>query len=216
MKAEEKENLYGLLRDSGDVLGTSRATMVALGAMIDVVKSSQPKIVPLLQLIREFERESKAYLNADLQDRRKQAVEILERKLKSYRASIKRVIETGTPLVQDGEMIVVHMASYMVTNLLIRAKQALKRKFKVIILQQLVVRSKQAINALTDVGIEHIIAPAHDLGHYLESSNKLFAAAATITKDRKVMAAEHRQLLQSERDSRLSPGSFLSFLQRHL
>ena len=210
MKAEEKENLYGLLRDSGDVLGTSRATMVALGAMIDVikslkcsednvgelyqefvdvVKSSQPKIVPLLQLISEFERESKADLNADLQDRRKQAVEILERKLKSYRASIKRVIENGTPLVQDGEMIVVHMASYMVTNLLIRAKQALKRKFKVIILQQLVVRSKQAINALTDVGIEHIIAPAHDLGHYLESSNKLFAAAATITKDRKVMAA---------------------------
>ena len=210
MKAEEKENLYGLLRDSGDVLGTSRATMVALGAMIDVikslkcsednvgelyqefvdvVKSSQPKIVPLLQLIREFERESKAYLNADLQDRRRQAVGILEKKLKSYRQSIKRLIENGARLVQDEELIVVHMASYMVTNLLIKAKLDLNRKFKVIILQQLVVRSKQAINALNDVGIEHIIAPAHDLGHYLESSNKLLAAAATITKDRKVMAA---------------------------
>ncbi len=210
MIVEERENLYGLLRDSGTVLGISRSTMVALQAMIDVVKSlkcsndnvedlyqefvdvvksSRPKIVPLLRLIKEFERESKAFRDADLQDRRWQAMDLLEQKLKLYKQSIKRLIETGAPLVQDGEMIVVHMASYMVTSLLIRAKQVLNRNFKVVVLEQLSVRSRQAINALTDVGIEHIIVPARDLGHYLEGSNKLFAAAATITKDRKIMAA---------------------------
>lgn len=210
MMVEEKENLYALLRDSGNVLGISRSTMVALEAMIDVIKSlkcsadnveeiyqefvdavnsSQPKVVPLMRLIKEFEWELKTYRNADLQERRTQAVNILERKLKGYKSSIKKLIETGAPLIRDGEMIVVHMASYMVTRLLIRAKQVLHRNFKVIVLDQLAVRSREAISALTEVGIEHITVPARDLGHYLEGSSKLIAAAATITKDHKIMAA---------------------------
>lgn len=208
MIREDKENLYKLLRHHGDVLGMVRTTMIALRAFADsvralkcektdlgslyaeftdVVKNSEPKIVPLLHLIEEFEIEMRRVSKLDFDSRREEAIRILEEKIDRYESSIERVVNNAVDYIQDNDVIVVHMASYIVTNVLVRARTKRDRKFQVVILQQHPVRAKQLINALSDAGIDHVVVPAYNLGHYFETSNKFMIAAGTITKDSKVL-----------------------------
>ena len=78
MKTEDKEILCSLIRDHEDTVGSSRVTMMAIKAFIEsikqvrcrvdevrelylelseAIKNTEPKVIPLIHLIEEFEKE---------------------------------------------------------------------------------------------------------------------------------------------------------------
>ena len=75
MKEEERQNFYKLFRDHEDVISSSRTTLVALESLMnaikrlkcgddafegllmelgDVMRHTEPKILPLIHLIEDF------------------------------------------------------------------------------------------------------------------------------------------------------------------
>jgi len=210
MKEKDKEILYKLFRDHEDVRGSSRMAMLALRSFIesindlrcnaseikalitelcDAIKHTEPRIVPLIHMIKAFETEMEGHYGEDLQKTKNEAVGILQEKHDLLRAKVEQVIEHGVNLVEDGDTIVVHTASSDVTNMLVRAKDVLKKNFKLIILKQDFVKTKLLVRTLSKAKIDLLVVPEYSLSHYIEKANKLFIGAVSITPDAKVVAA---------------------------
>jgi translation initiation factor 2B subunit (eIF-2B alpha/beta/delta family) len=210
MKEKDKEILYKLFRDHEDVRGSSRMAMLALRSFIesindvrcnaseikalitelcDAIKHTEPRIVPLIHMIKAFETEVEGHYREDLQETKKEAIRILQEKHDLLRSKVEQVIEHGVNLVEDGDSIVVHTASSDVTNMLVRAKEVLKKNFKLIILKQDFVKTKLLVRTLSKAKIDLLVVPEYSLSHYIEKANKLFIGAVSITPDAKVVAA---------------------------
>jgi translation initiation factor eIF-2B subunit alpha len=210
MKEKDKEILYKLFRDHEDVRGSSRMAMLALRSFIesindvrcnaseikalitelcDAIKHTEPRIVPLIHMIKAFETEMEGHYGKDLQKTKNEAVGILQEKHDLLRSKVEQVIEHGVNLVEDGDTIVVHTASSDVTNMLVRAKDVLKKNFKLIILKQDFVKTKLLVRTLSKAKIDLLVVPEYSLSHYIEKANKLFIGAVSITPDAKVVAA---------------------------
>ena len=210
MKEKDKEILYKLFRDHEDVRGSSRMAMLALRSFIesindvrcnaseikelitelcDAIKHTEPRIVPLIHMIKAFETEMEGHYGEDLQKTKNEAVGILQEKHDLLRSKVEQVIEHGVNLVEDGDTIVVHTASSDVTNMLVRAKEFLKKSFKLIILKQDFVKTKLLVKTLSKAKIDLLVVPEYSLSHYIEKANKLFIGAVSITPDAKVVAA---------------------------
>ena len=210
MKEKDKEILYKLFRDHEDVRGSSRMAMLALRSFIesindlrcnaseikelitelcDAIKHTEPRIVPLIHMIKAFETEMEGHYGEDLQKTKNEAIRILQEKHDLLRSKVEQVIEHGVNLVEDGDTIVVHTASSDVTNMLVRAKEVLKKNFKLIILKQDFVKTKLLVRTLSKAKIDLLVVPEYSLSHYIEKANKLFIGAVSITPDAKVVAA---------------------------
>ena len=210
MKEKDKEILYKLFRDHEDVRGSSRMAMLALRSFIesindlrcnaseikelitelcDAIKHTEPRIVPLIHMIKAFETEMAGHYREDLQKTKSEATRILQEKHDLLRSKVEQVIEHGVNLVEDGDTIVVHTASSDVTNMLVRAKEFLKKSFKLIILKQDFVKTKLLVKTLSKAKIDLLVVPEYSLSHYIEKANKLFIGAVSITPDAKVVAA---------------------------
>jgi translation initiation factor 2B subunit (eIF-2B alpha/beta/delta family) len=210
MKEKDKEILYKLFRDHEDVRGSSRMAMLALRSFIesindlksnaseikelitelcDAIKHTEPRIVPLIHMIKAFETEMEGHYGEDLQETKNEAIRILQEKHDLLRSKVEQVIEHGVNLVEDGDTIVVHTASSDVTNMLVRAKEVLKKNFKLIILKQDFVKTKLLVKTLSKAKIDLLVVPEYSLSHYIEKANKLFIGAVSITPDAKVVAA---------------------------
>lgn len=210
MKAKDKEILYKLFRDHEDVRGSSRMAMLALRSFIqsikdvrctaseiktliaelcDAIKHTEPRIVPLIHLIKAFETEMEGHYAEDLQKTKNEAIRILEEKHDLLGSKVDQVIEHGVNLVEDGDSIVVHTASSDVVNMLVRAKESKKKTFKLIILKQDLVKTKLLIKTLSKAKIDLLVVPEYSLSHYIEKTNKLFIGAVSVTPDAKVVAA---------------------------
>ena len=210
MKEKDKEILYKLFRDHEDVRGSSRMAMLALRSFIesindvrcnaseikalitelcDAIKHTEPRIVPLIHMIKAFETEMEGHYGEDLQETKNEAIRILQEKHDLLKSKVEQVIEHGVNLVKDGDSIVVHTASSDVTNMLVRAKEVLKKNFKLIILKQDFVKTKLLVRTLSKAKIDLLVVPEYSLSHYIEKANKLFIGAVSITPDAKVVAA---------------------------
>ncbi len=210
MNEKDKEILYKLFRDHEDVRGSSRMAMLALRSFIesikdlrcdasemkelitelcDAIKHTEPRIVPLIHLVKAFEAEMAGHYGEDLQKTKNEAVRILQEKHDLLRSKVDQVIEHGVNLIEDGDTIVVHTASSDVTNMLVRAKEVLKKNFKLIILKQDFVKTKLLVRTLSKAKIDLLVVPEYSLSHYIEKANKLFIGAVSITPDAKVVAA---------------------------
>jgi translation initiation factor 2B subunit (eIF-2B alpha/beta/delta family) len=210
MKEKDKDILYKLFRDHEDVRGSSGMAMLALRSFIesikevrctaseikplitelcDAIKHTEPRIVPLIHLIKAFEKEMEGHYGDDLQTTKNDAVKILEEKHDLLRSKVDQVIEHGVNLVEDGDTIVVHTASSDVVNMLIRAKESKKKRFKLIILKQDLVKTKLLIKTLSKAKLDLLVVPEYSLSHYIEKTNKLFIGAVSVTPDAKVVAA---------------------------
>jgi translation initiation factor eIF-2B subunit alpha len=207
MKQKDKENLYRLFRHHGNIMGTARATLMSLNAFIealrelscdkcdfvglyqelaDTIKNTEPKIIPLIHLLEQFEEEMTEHVDESLEIIRTQAIHILEAKIDLIQSKMNRVTEKGLNYVANDDVIIVHMASGVVTSILTQAR-AMGRRFRVTALELDPVRTRQLTNALTEAGIEHRVAPAHNLSHYVEEANKIFIGAVTVTADDKIV-----------------------------
>ena len=209
MNHTEKENLDSLFLYHGNVLGAARTTSMALNSLINAfdqldceqeeifaryeelataIKATRPRITPLSHMLEQFEEEMKPFWSKDLDKLRTQAKKILKNKVKLYKSRAERVVRHGIQFVEEGDGIIVHSASSMVTNVLLQAKQVMLKDFSVIVLQLDPVRTPQVALTLEEQEIPHIVIPAFNLCHYVEQANKILLGAVSVTRDLKVVA----------------------------
>jgi len=211
MNEKNKSTMYKLLRDIGDIQGIARTTILALESFIvsirelqctreefgnlyielaDAIKNSQPKIIPLIHLIELFEEDMRKCMETDLSIEmiREHAQNSLNNQITLFKSNAAKVTEHGFKYVENGDVIIVHSASSVVTNILIRAKETLNIMFRVIILEQNQERTRQLIEAFREHKIDYYVTPAHDVSHYIDQANKMFLGALTITSDNKIVA----------------------------
>ena len=210
MIGEDRETLNELLLYHSHTIGAARLTPLALDALIEAfrelkpskaglpvlfqevreaIRDSRPKPIPLIRLLRLFEREFLPFVETvDFDEQRSIAIRILEEKKAIYLQKRDLVTLQGLKHLEDGDSIIVHSAGSVVTNILIEASNQQDTNFMVFVLQHDPVRTPQVAGALEEAGIPNIIVPVHDLCHYQGQANKIFVGALTITPDRKVVA----------------------------
>ena len=210
MKTEDKEILCSLIRDHEDTIGSSRVTMMAIQAFIasikqvrcsaeevrdlysellEAIKNTEPKVIPLIHLIEEFETEMDASSGETIEAIKDKAIRILEEKHHKIKTKTGKVIEYGLACISDGDVIIVHTISYDVTNMLKMAKEVLQKSFKVIVLKQDLAKTRRLVKSLAAAGIDMEIIPEYSLSHYIGQGNKVFMGALSITEDMKVVSA---------------------------
>ena len=209
MKPMELESLYQLFRDHEEVMGASRTTIVALQSfrnsiqrlrcpppafenlileLDEVIKNTEPRIIPLVHLVEAFEREMRPYFGQPLNEAKSRALAILDQKLALFNSSNERLIDYGRQLIKDGDVIIAHSPSLAVRNALASAHTDLHRQFRVIVLEQDFIRIKQLIKDLAASGIDHLVIPEYNLSHFLGTAKKVFLGATSVTPDRKVIS----------------------------
>jgi translation initiation factor 2B subunit (eIF-2B alpha/beta/delta family) len=210
MKQKDKKILCSLIRDHEDTVGSSRVTMMALEAFVasirrvrcgmdearalyielsEALKNTEPKVIPLIHLIEEFEEEVRKAGGTTIEAVKERAIAILQVKHAKIAAKVDQAIEHGLACIDDGDTIIVHTLGHDVTNMLKRAREELQKNFKVIVLKQDLAKTRRLIKSLSTAGIDMEIVPEYGLIHYIEQSNKVFMEALSITEDMKVVCA---------------------------
>lgn len=210
MNEDDKNILCRLIRDHEDLVGSSRATMLALQAfkasiqelrcdpseiqheyaeLADAIKNTRPKIVPLIHLIEEFEKEMASHMGADPEQMLAKACELLQAKQDRIKDKVGRIIQLGLECIDDGDVIVMHTASADVTRMIAMAKEVLNRTLRVIVLKQDFIKTKNLLDILKQARVEIETVPEYSLTHYIGTANKMFTGALSITHDLKIIAA---------------------------
>ncbi len=209
MNPNEREILYKLIRDHEEVMGVSRTTVVALQSyrqalqklkaadnqafkelvteLNTVITNTEPKIIPLIHLIEEFETELQVFCKNSFEPIREQALKILNQKLNRYESFIQGVIDHGMQVIAENDFIIVQSPSFAIRGALKRAHSELQRKFKVLILDQNFIRVKQLVKELSREGVEFLVIPEYNLSHFLKTATKLLIGAVSITPDKKII-----------------------------
>jgi len=209
MNPNEREILYKLIRDHEEVMGVSRTTVVALQSyrqalqklkaadnqafkelvteLNTVITNTEPKIIPLIHLIEEFETELQVFCKNSFEPIREQALKILNQKLNRYESFIQGVIDHGMQVIAENDFIIVQSPSFAIRSALKRAHSELQRKFKVLILDQNFIRVKQLVKELSREGVEFLVIPEYNLSHFLKTATKLLIGAVSITPDKKII-----------------------------
>ena len=211
MNDKNRKNMYKLLRELGDTQGIARMTVASLNCFIesirqlkcnredieplyfelaDAIKNTEPKIIPLIHLLRRFESEMQRVLKPemDVEEVREKTIESLERKVELFKSNAAKVTENGLSYIDNKDVIIVHSPSSVVTNILVQARTKHNKEFEVIVLEHNRDRTRQVVEALREAAIEHIVAPAHNVSHHIDRATKMFVGALTITTDGKIVA----------------------------
>ena len=167
--------------------GKGKHLLAQYAELIEAIKNTQPRIIPLIHLIEQFETEIKAYDDASYEEIKNQTIRILKQKMILYESITEEVIQVGRQYVRDNDVVITHSASTVVKRVLIEAKKELKRKFSVIILKQDFLKTKQMITWLTDAGIDHIVVPEYSLSLLLDKATKMFIGAVSVTHDKQAV-----------------------------
>lgn len=210
MNEADKTILCRLIRDHEDLVGSSRASMLALQAfknsiqelkcspadtrneyadLADAIKNTRPKIVPLIHLVEEFEREMAPHFSADEEQILSKACEILQAKHDRLKDKVAKIIQLGLDCIDDGDVLVMHTASSDVTKMIALAKEVMDRSVKVIVLKQDFIKTKKLIDILKLAKVELETVPEFSLSHYIGKANKMFTGALSITHDLKIVSA---------------------------
>lgn len=205
---QENQMLYHLIRDYMYALGTSRTTIVALKSYIDsirrlncterelknlvlelndVIKKTEPKIVSLAHLIESFEKEMQPHWDTGMEAIKCRAIESLERQLTRFETDTQNLTEQCADRIDPGDFIIASSPTEYLSKAFILAHTTLKKKFKVLVLKQDFLRTRDLITALEHHGIDYILIPQYNLSHFLRTANKLFIGAVSISTDQKAV-----------------------------
>lgn len=208
MKNQEKDILHRLVREHEDVLGSSLATLLSLRAFMaaieelqcpsdqvksqymeltGAIKATQPKIIPLIHLIEEFESEMEPHFDADPDEVRPKALEILLAKHDKLQTKSGKIIELGLSCVESGDTIVVHTANVNVINIITLSHKVMEKSINVIVLQQDLAKTKRMISQLRQSDVPLQAIPEYSLSHQIGKADKMFCAALSVTSDRQVV-----------------------------
>ncbi len=204
MNPESTQTLYNLIRSYMHSMGTSRTTVVALKSYIDavrklkctaaefrpmletlntVIKNTEPKITPLVHLIEAFEAEMATAGDLPLDDAKAEATAILKHKLTSFQGDTAELSTQCMNCIAPDDLIIAHSSTAYIRNALVHAHTVAKRNFRVLVLKQDFIRTKELINDLEHYQVEHLLIPEYNLSHYLKSAAKLFIGAVSVTSD---------------------------------
>ena len=177
MKTERNHALYQLIRDYMNAMGTSHTTLVALNTYIDaigrikcpetafmdhlmelnnVICNTEPKVIPLVHLIEEFETEMGFYKDSSLETAKQRAVTILQQKRDRFESDTREVTENCVKNIAPDDFIIAHSPTGYIRNAFIYAHVELKRKFRVLILKNNFLRTKNLVGALEQHQIPHL------------------------------------------------------------
>ena len=214
MKTEDKERLCSLIRDHEDSIGSSRVTMLAINAFIesikqvkceigdaqelyaelaDAIRGTEPKVIPLIHLIEEFEKELRDSYNHSeeetIESFKEKAIRILQAKHDKIKIKTGKTIEYGLTCISEGDVIIVHTLSSDITNMLKLSREVLQKNFKVIVLKQDLAKTRRLVKSLSAADIDMEIIPEYSLNNYVDQGNKTFMGALSITGDMKAVTA---------------------------
>jgi translation initiation factor 2B subunit (eIF-2B alpha/beta/delta family) len=210
MKPEDKAIMCRLIRDHEDLVGSSRVAMLSLEAFIESIrqlkcsadevadlyaelaggiKTTEPKVIPLIHLIEEFEAEMEGQMDGSLEEIRERAISILIRKRDDLKDRVGKVMEHGLNCISAGDVILLHTASLDVTNMFVLAKGVLQIDFSTIVLKQDPVKTRKLIRRLNEGAVEMAVVPEYNLSHYLSRATKIFVGSLSVTPDMQFVAA---------------------------
>jgi translation initiation factor eIF-2B subunit alpha len=152
-----------------------------------VIKNTEPKVIPLVHLIETFEAQVASADDPSLEVAKQRAVDILKAQLERFEAATAQVTERCVEIIAAGDLIVVHSPTACIRNALIRAHTELERSFRVLVLKQDFIRTKELVNDLERHGLEHLVISEYKLSHYLKSAAKLFIRAVSLTRDNRAV-----------------------------
>jgi translation initiation factor 2B subunit (eIF-2B alpha/beta/delta family) len=207
MKDQDRDNLYRLFRDHGDVLGTSGTALVALESFIasvrqvrcsadqlkglvneltTTIKSTEPRITPLIHLIEEFEAEMRDGYTGDVKATKDRLIAVLQGKIDKQKEMLRRVVKHGRKCIADGDVVIVYSTSAAVRDILLEAHREGK-KIRVLILKQDFTKTRKLIWSVTGADIDHQVIPEYNLSNFVASANKVFLGAISITPDQQAV-----------------------------
>lgn len=208
MKKETNHALYQLIRDYMNAMGTSHTTLVALDTYMDAIErikcqetafmdhltelnnvicNTEPKVIPLVHLIEEFNEEMQPYKGSSLETAKQKAVSILRQKRERFESDTRKVTENCVKNIAADDFIIAHSPTGYIRDAFIYAYVELKRKFRVLILKNNFLRTKNLVNALEQHQIPHLLIPEYNLSHFLQHTNKLFIGAVSVTSDKRAV-----------------------------
>ncbi len=213
MKQSERELLYKLFRNHEDVIGESQTTILSLESLItsvkqlicdkheiknqiatlfEIIKESEPKIMPLINLVASIEKETAEngiFEKESTEEIKNRLIALFEKGINRYKTNMAAVIKNGSSLVHEGDLVVVYSASSLVLQSLVDAKVIRKKNFKVLILKQDIIKTKQIIRALNAVAIPFSVLSQHNLIHYIDDVSMVLLGALSVNRDGKFIAA---------------------------
>jgi translation initiation factor eIF-2B subunit alpha len=211
MSARDQLTMDGLFRDLVDVHTASHTSLLALGSLVESLRqlrvtvddihdqiqhlgamiiNSRPRLFPLDNLIEAFldeMREERVLALPDAEAVVSAAVEILKVRMQLLEHSISGVVAHGVRCVEDGDVVIVHAVDGAVKRILPEAKRQ-DRDFKVLILGQDFIKTKQVIKVMAGEGIDHLVLPEYSLTHFVGEASKLFLSAQAVTSDDKFVS----------------------------
>jgi translation initiation factor 2B subunit (eIF-2B alpha/beta/delta family) len=210
MKPEDRTIMNRLIRDHEDLVGSSRVAMLSLEAftesirqlkcpadevaglyaeLAEGIKTTEPKVIPLIHLIEEFEAEMQGHMEGSLEEIRDHAIAILTKKRDALKDKVGKVMEHGLNCIAEGDVILLHTASLDVINMFVLAKGVLQIDFSTIVLKQDPVKTRKLIRRLREGEVEMVVVPEYNLSHYLSRATKIFVGSLSVTPDMKFVSA---------------------------
>ncbi|MDR4509732.1 MAG: hypothetical protein MRJ65_16120 [Candidatus Brocadiaceae bacterium] len=212
MKQPEHKLLYKLFRDHEDVIGESQTTILSLESLItsikqlkcdkheiknqvitlfEVIKNSEPKIMPLINLVVSIEEEfvkNDVFKKESIEEIKNALISLFKKGIARYETTMEDVIRNGSALIHDNDLVGVYTASSLVLQSLVKAKVDEKKKFKALILKQDIVKTKQIVRTLQAVAIPIFVLSQHNLVHYTDYVSMVLLGAISVTRDGKFIA----------------------------
>jgi translation initiation factor eIF-2B subunit alpha len=207
MNDNDRQNLFKLFRDHGDVLGTDGTTRVALESIIRAIrelkcpaeefetllrellssiKATEPRITPLIHLVEQFESEMVNEFGGDLRTTKAKVIRILEDKIALLDGISQKMIANGLACIKRYDVIIVYSTSGVVRNILVEANR-IGKPFEVLILRQDFTKTRKLIWTASSEDIDHQVIPEYNLSNFVTKANKLFLGATSITPDGKAV-----------------------------
>jgi len=212
MKTNDQEILYKLFRDHEDVIGATQTSLLTAQAiidalkqlkcsnddiqqkiqeLIDTIKHSEPRIVPLINMISNCEKKVKSISNLSkgtVEEIKRAVIAAIEDEIEHLNRNIQRVVDIGVESIEDGDFIIVYSVSAPVKRIIPEAKKRGKN-FKVLIVRQDIRKTQQVMKILDKEGVEYVVVPEYGLSHFMDKANKLFLGAIAVTEDGKAVTA---------------------------
>lgn len=207
MKEIDRQNLYKLFRDHGDVLGTQGTTRVALESfyrsikalkctaqkleplvteLILSIKNSEPQITPLVHLIEQFESEMAGQYSDDCNATKEKITAVLQAKIDRLNRIGEQMVASGLKCIERYDVIIVYSTSAAIRDTLVQANK-IGKPFEVLILKQDFTKTRKLIWTASGEKMNHEVIPEYNLSNYVEKANKFFLGSISITPDNKAV-----------------------------
>ena len=207
MREEDRQNLFKIFRDHGDVLGAHGTTLVALESfirsindlkcsaeqleslvaeLVQSIKDTEPQITPLVHLIEQFEAEMAGQFSADVKATKEKIIAVLNTKIDRLQTIGEKITASGLKCIDRYDVIIVYSTSASIRDTLIKARK-IGKPFEVLILKQDFTKTRKLIWTASGEDIDHEVIPEYNLSNFITKANKFFLGTMSITPDRKAV-----------------------------